>query len=89
DNSECDFVLQREDKVIRLIQVAWNIADEQTVEREIRGLLEASSVTGCDDMLIITDDEEKTILRDGKRIIVVPAWKWLLEKSVMNDSFSE
>ena len=89
DNSECDFVLQREDKVIRLIQVTWNIDDGQTVEREIKGLLEASSATGCDDMLIITDDEEKTILRDGKRIIVVPAWKWLLENSVINDINSE
>ena len=79
-NTECDFVYQREDKVIRLIQVTWTMADSETREREIKGLLEASSVTGCDDLLVITDDEEDLLVKEGKQIHVVPAWKWLLDK---------
>lgn len=80
EKTECDFVIQREDSVIQLIQVTWSMADDETRKREIKGLLEASSVTGCDNLLIITDDEEKNIEVDGKKVNVVPAWKWLLNK---------
>ena len=75
---ECDFVLQREDKVIQLIQVTWSMSDRETREREIKGLLEASADTGCNELLIITHDEESSLEQDGKHIRVVPAWKWLL-----------
>ena len=56
--SECDFVIQREDRVIQVIQVTWSMADKETRERGLKGLLEASSATGCSTLLIITDDEE-------------------------------
>lgn len=78
-NAECDFVIQREDNVVQLIQVTWSMADEETQIREIKGLMEASSVTGCDNLLIITNDEEDVLVKDGKKIQVKPAWKWLLE----------
>ena len=39
-----------------------------------------SSVTGCNDLLIITDDEKDTLQISGKRINVMPAWEWLLGK---------
>lgn len=77
-NAECDFVLQREENVVLLIQVSWSIADDETREREIKGLLEASSVTGCDNLLIITDDEKNSLNIEGKRVDVIPAWEWLL-----------
>lgn len=75
---ECDFVVQREDSVVQLIQVTWSMMDECTREREIKGLLEAASVTGCENLLIITNDEEDSFVREGKEINVIPAWKWLL-----------
>ena len=77
-NAECDFVLQREENVVLLIQVSWSIADDETREREIKGLLEVSSVTGCDNLLIITDDEKDSLDVEGKRVDVIPAWEWLL-----------
>lgn len=33
-NCECDFVLQREDNVIQLIQVTWDMVDASTRERK-------------------------------------------------------
>nr|WP_129733274.1 ATP-binding protein [Parabacteroides goldsteinii] len=78
-DSECDFVIQRGDSVTQLIQVTWNMADENTCEREMKGILEASTATGCDNLLIVTKDEEKIITREGKQINVVSAWKWLLQ----------
>ena len=78
-DSECDFVLQRNDSVAQLIQVTWDMSDESTREREINGIWEASTATGCNNLLIITKDEEAVITREGKLINVVPAWKWLLQ----------
>lgn len=79
EDCECDFVVQRNDEVIRLIQVTWDMTDEETREREISGILKASAMTGCDNMLIITNDEEGSIIKDGKRIDIVKAWKWMTE----------
>lgn len=83
-NCECDFVLQREDSVIQLIQVTWSMIDESTREREIKGLLEAASVTGCGNLVIVTKDEEDTFVREDKEINVIPAWKWLLQEEAVS-----
>lgn len=77
-DTECDFVFQRGDRVVQLIQATWSMADPETRERELKGLLEVSSATGCDNLWVITCDEENSWDRNGKQIRVVPAWKWLL-----------
>jgi predicted AAA+ superfamily ATPase len=79
-HNECDFVVQRGDTVCLLLQVAWSITEEETIEREIAGLLEASAVTGCNHLLIITLDDERQLKREGKQIDIIPAWKWMLQK---------
>ena len=76
-NSECDFVIQREESVVELIQVTWDMSDAETKEREIRGIIEASSATGCDNMKIITIDYEDVIYIENKKIDVIPAWTWM------------
>lgn len=75
---ECDFVLQCDEHIAELIQVTWDMTDEDTRRREIEGILEAARVTGCSHLRIITNDEEGEIVEDGLTIQVVPAWKWLL-----------
>lgn len=78
---ECDFVIQNGIDVKQLVQVSWTLSDEDTRQREINGLIEASEVTGCDDLLIITAEEEDTIITsNNKTIRVFPAWKWLLAR---------
>ncbi len=78
DGKECDFVLEDRGKIKNLIQVSWSINNSETKEREVSGLLKASQATDCDDMTIITHDEEATLRHGDKSIKVVPAWKWLL-----------
>lgn len=78
DGKECDFVLEDRGKIKNLIQVSWSINNSETKEREVSGLLKASQATNCDDMTIITHDEEATLRHGDKSIKVVPAWKWLL-----------
>ncbi len=78
---ECDFVVQRGIDIVQLLQVTWNMADPDTREREIKGLLEAADATGCDSLFIITADYQEGITTaDGRIIHVVPAWRWLLGK---------
>lgn len=77
-SKECDFVIQQEDSIKELLQVTWDMSEADTREREIEGLLEASSVTGCDNLTIVTADEEMDLTVNGKIIKVIPAWKWLL-----------
>lgn len=78
ESAECDFVVQRNEHVDELIQVTWDMSDNNTREREINGILEASKITKCDKLTIITIDEETSFVQNGKTIDVVPAWKWML-----------
>ena len=76
---ECDFVIQRGVEIDSLIQVTWNMDDQETRQREINGLIEASDVTGCRNLFIITADTDEEIrLSDNRIINVLPAWRWLL-----------
>ena len=77
-NKECDFVIQQADHIKQLIQVTWTMDDKETREREINGILEASRATDCNNMLIITHNDEETITIEDKTISVIPAWKWML-----------
>jgi len=79
DKTECDFLVRKGDCVDSLIQVSWDISNSQTFEREVHGLTDAAVATGCENLFIITDDDERTITADGKIINVVPAWKYLLK----------
>ncbi len=76
---ECDFVLQRGIDVDRLIQVTWDMSNEETRDREIDGIMEASKATGCKNLYIITyDSAEEIKVAEDTIIHVIPAWKWLL-----------
>lgn len=77
---ECDFVIQRNDRIEELIQVTWDMSDDDTRNREIAGIIDAAENTRCDNLTIITNDEESEILRGSQRIRVIPVWKWLLAK---------
>jgi predicted AAA+ superfamily ATPase len=60
---------------VMLLQVCWDISNDDTFVRELRGLKTAMSELGIDKGEIITWDDEKTL--DGN-ISVIPVWKWLL-----------
>lgn len=78
DAYECDFVVQREEKVERLFQVCWSLIDDDTRVREIRGLKAAAEATRCYDCVIVTFDEDGEFEHDGLNIKIVSAWKWLM-----------
>jgi predicted AAA+ superfamily ATPase len=77
-SSEVDFVINQNRK-ITLLQVAYSLSDQATFERETSALKEADGKLHADRLLIVVNDGgEKDIQIAGKRILVLPAWKWLL-----------
>lgn len=75
---ECDFVVVEYDKVTRLIQVSYQMGDEETRKREVDGLLEAAQAIGCRELTIVTMEAEAEWKEQDMSIHVVPAWKWML-----------
>lgn len=78
-DGEADFLVTRGRTVEKIIQVSYDISNEKTLKREIKGLLLASRKTGCNNLLLITDHEEGEMEKGGKTIRIVPAYAWLLE----------
>ncbi len=75
---ECDFVIREKRAITEAIQVCLEM-HEDNKEREISGLVEALEMFGLKQGLILTYDQEDEIKADGKRIILKPVWKWLME----------
>ena len=83
ERGECDFVVSEDENVRRLVQVTWNMNEDglvgqKTRKREIDGLVAAAESLGCEDLTIVTHDEESSVKERGYDIRIVPAWKWCL-----------
>jgi len=52
--------------------------DESTRKREIGALLKMKNLLEVETRMIITKDDEMELEEQGMKILVVPAWKWLL-----------
>lgn len=81
---EVDFVIKVGMKVIKLIQVSFDISVPEAKNREVRALIKASEALGCDDLFVLTDNVEKeeTLEWFGVRRLIRfrPLWKWLREE---------
>jgi predicted AAA+ superfamily ATPase len=75
---EVDFVLKCKSKVIELIQTSAISKIEELKERETGALLAASAKLKCTNLTIITMNLDDTITVDGRKITLIPLWKWLL-----------
>jgi hypothetical protein len=64
-------------KITKAIQVCYDL-NRENKEREIKGLLESLNKFKLKEGLIITFDQEEEFEQEGKRIKVIPIWKWLL-----------
>jgi len=76
---EVDFLTKNGKKDISLVQVADNLDNEKTRQREIDALTYAMDELKLKKALILTEDTEEEIKLKGKAILVQPIYKWLLE----------
>jgi len=74
---ECDFVIRKGINISEAIQVTHQLSDNK--EREINGLLEALNTYKLKEGLLLTSDQEDEIIKQKKKIIIKPVWKWLLK----------
>ena len=73
---DVDFYSAEED---RLVQVAYSISEQNTLERETSSLINYARGGHPNAKLqIVTYEEEKTLQIDGFKIQVIPLWKFLL-----------
>jgi predicted AAA+ superfamily ATPase len=79
EKKECDFVLRERLRINEVIQVSVNLSNPETKKREIEGVIEAMTAYKLDSGLILTFEEEDIQNSGGKKIVVKPVWKWLLE----------
>ncbi len=80
-NLECDFVIVDKKKITELIQVCYNLTEENK-EREINGLLSAMKKYRLKEGLLLTYNTQETITINNYKIKVVPVWKYLLENDI-------
>ena len=77
-SGEVDFVIKRGLKVKQLIQVCYDITYYDVKKREVEALLDASKELKCNELLVITNENESIEYFEGKKIKFIPLWKWLL-----------
>lgn len=78
ENWECDFVIKEGTKIKELIQVCYDL-NEDNQEREINGLIESLEKFNLNKGLILTYKQEDELKIKNKKIKVLPVWKWLIE----------
>lgn len=76
DKAECDFVVSQKEKVMLLVQVCYQITDEN-FQRERQGLLQAMEFFGQDSGVIITFNQKDRFEQQGKLIEMIPAAEFL------------
>ena len=80
-NAEADFVVCDGNKTLAVYQVSYDISNERTRKREIKGCIAGAKATKCDNLFLITDHESEVIEEDGYTIQVVPIWEWLTREA--------
>ena len=78
---ECDFVVCKNSRVINLIQVCYLLSPEN-IDRETTALFDAMTFFKKSFGVIITFNQQDFIIHQGKKIEVLPAYKFLLKSQL-------
>ena len=63
------------------MQVAWSIEDKSTRTRELKGLVGAAKKYNLKEGIILTMNDKDNFVFDDIKIIVMPAWEYLVKIS--------
>jgi len=78
---EVDFLWLDNRKNKHLVQVCFSLNDPLTRKREISSLIQAMEELDLRESTVVAMDEEDVMEEGDKRIKIIPAWKYLLDKS--------
>lgn len=76
NDKEVDFVLRQGTHIERLVQVCYDMNSPKTEKREVDSLIECAGELKCHHLVIVTNNEERIIEKDGYSISVVPISKF-------------
>lgn len=72
NDKEVDFVLRKGAFVEQIIQVCYDMSSAKTEKREIDSLIECAGELNCRNLIIVTNNDKRTIEHSGCNIQVVP-----------------
>ena len=72
NDKEVDFVLRKGAHTERLVQVCYDMRNPKTEKREVDSIVECAGELKCDNLVIVTNNDKRTIEKDGYKIDVVP-----------------
>ena len=75
---ECDFVLERNDGSFSLVQLCYELTDDN-MARELNGLVAAAKRFGLRHGVIVTQQQSDLAIHDGCEVSIVPANEYLSE----------
>ncbi len=76
NDKEVDFVLREGANIKSLIQVCYDMSSLKTAKREVNALVECAEELKCSNLIIVTNNDERTIEKDGCKIQVIPISKF-------------
>ena len=80
NDREIDFVVREKFQIRQLIQVCYDMSNKKTENREIDAIMECAEELNCNNLLIITWDQENVVQRGDYAIQILPYYKWCLNK---------
>ena len=75
NDKEVDFVLRDGIHIQSLVQVCYDLSNKKTEKREVDSIIECAEELKCNNLIIVTYNEERTIEKKGFRIQVIPVTK--------------
>lgn len=72
NDKEVDFVLRKGPHIERLVQVCYDMSSPKTEKREVDSIIECADELKCRSLAIVTNNESRTIEKNGYKIDVVP-----------------
>ena len=72
NDKEVDFVLRKGAHIERLVQVCYDMSNPKTEKREVDSIVECAGELKCTNLVIVTNNDKRTIEKDGYKIDVVP-----------------
>ncbi len=79
NDREIDFIMKEGIAVTELIQVAYEISNPDTEQREIKALVEAGGELGVNNLTILTWNEKKEVKKDNLTVNFIPVWERFLK----------
>ena len=59
-------------RILRLVQVCYDMSSPKTEKREVDSIVECAGELKCDNLVIVTYNDKRTIEKDDYKIDVVP-----------------